>query len=102
MPAGGRAMPPPGFAGRQLPGATRAAAPSGLPPSNGGRGGPLAAGPAPVPPPPPSNKPPRSPRAALEPERVPSPRRRSTRVRHPLVIVGNAIFTVLVVFAVAV
>lgn len=63
----------------------------------------MASGPGPVPPPPPSNKPPRSPRAALEPERVPSPRRRrSTRVRHPLVIVGNAIFTVLVVFAVAV
>jgi UPF0755 protein len=38
----------------------------------------------------------------LEPERVPPPRLRSKRVRHPLVIVGNAIFTVLVVFAVAV
>jgi len=38
----------------------------------------------------------------LEPERVPAPARRSRRVRHPLVIVGNAIFTVLVVFAVAV
>jgi UPF0755 protein len=95
-------MPPPGFADRPLPGATRAAAPSGLPPSNGGRGGPLAAGPGPVPPPPPSNKPPRSPRAALEPERVPSPKRRSKRVRHPLVIVGNAIFTVLVVLSVVV
>ena len=47
-------------------------------------------------------KPPRSPRAALEPERVPMPKRRSKRVRHPLVIVGNAIFTVLVVISVAV
>ena len=53
-------------------------------------------------PPPPSGKPPRSPRAALEPERVPSPKHRSKRVRHPLVIVGNAIFTVLIVVSVAV
>jgi UPF0755 protein len=60
-----------------------------------------ASSPSPVPPPP-SGKPPRSPRAALEPERVPSPKRRSKRVRHPLVIVGNAIFTVLVVVSVAV
>ena len=67
--------------------------------------GPTAAGkpaPARVPPPPPSSKPPRSPRAALEPERVPIPKRRSKRARHPLVIVGNAIFTVLIVVAVAV
>jgi len=55
-----------------------------------------------VPPPPPSGKPPRSPRAALEPERVPAPKRRSKRVRHPVVIVGNAIFTVLIVLTVAV
>jgi len=47
--------------------------------------------------PPPSSKLPRSARAALEPERVPIPKRRSKRVRHPLVIIGNAIFTVLVV-----
>jgi UPF0755 protein len=33
---------------------------------------------------------------------VPPPSRRSRRVRHPLVIVGNAIFTVLVVISVAV
>ena len=45
---------------------------------------------------------PRSPRAALEPQRVPMPKRRSRRVRHPLVIVGNAFFTLLVVLAVAV
>jgi len=38
----------------------------------------------------------------LEPEKVPTPARRSRRVRHPLVIAGNAIFTVLIVFAVAV
>ncbi|HMJ43760.1 MAG TPA: endolytic transglycosylase MltG [Pseudolabrys sp.] len=44
----------------------------------------------------------RSPRAALEPERVPPPRRRSKKVRHPLVIVGNAIFTALIVISVAV
>jgi UPF0755 protein len=40
---------------------------------------------------------PRSPRAALEPEHVPVPtKRRSKRTRNPLVIVGNAIFTLLV------
>ena len=44
---------------------------------------------------------PRSPRAALEPERVPMPTRRSERVRHPLVIAGNAVFTVLILIAVA-
>jgi UPF0755 protein len=52
--------------------------------------------------PPPASKPPRSPRAALEPERVPQLSRRSQRVRHPLVIAGNAIFTVLIVVSVAV
>ena len=52
--------------------------------------------------PPPSKKLPRSARAALEPERVPIPKRRSKRVRHPLVIIGNAIFTVLVVLSIAV
>jgi UPF0755 protein len=52
---------------------------------------------------PPNGRPPRSARNALEPEQVTSaPRRRSRRVRHPLVIVGNAIFTVLVVLSVAV
>jgi UPF0755 protein len=48
---------------------------------------------------------PRSPRLALEPEKVPPPARRlrrSRRVRHPLVIVGNAIFTLLVMVSVAV
>jgi UPF0755 protein len=45
---------------------------------------------------------PRSPRAALEPERVPMPSRHSRRARHPLVIIGNAIFTVLVVVSIAV
>jgi UPF0755 protein len=44
---------------------------------------------------------PRSPRAALEPERVPIPSRRSRRVRHPLVVIGNAIFTVLVLISIA-
>jgi len=58
--------------------------PSGLPPPSGGVGLP------------------RSARAALEPQRVPYPKHRSRRVRHPLVIVGNAIFTVLVVVALAV
>jgi UPF0755 protein len=39
---------------------------------------------------------PRSPRLALEPERVPSPTRRSRRARHPVVVAGNAVFTFLV------
>ena len=38
---------------------------------------------------------PRSPRAALEPEHVPVPKR-SKSVRHPLVVAGNAIFTGLI------
>ena len=45
---------------------------------------------------------PRSPRAALEPERVPVPNCRSQRVRHPLVVIGNAVFTLLVVVSIAV
>jgi UPF0755 protein len=44
---------------------------------------------------------PRSPRSALEPERVQMPTRRSERVRHPLVMVGNAVFTVLILIAIA-
>jgi UPF0755 protein len=64
---------------------------STLPP--GGDANAVSAGKPPVP---------RSPRAALEPERVPIPNRRSQRVRHPLVIIGNAIFTVLIVLSIAV
>jgi UPF0755 protein len=45
---------------------------------------------------------PRSPRAALEPERVPVPIRRSARARHPLVVIGNAVFTVLVLCAIVI
>jgi UPF0755 protein len=45
---------------------------------------------------------PRSPRAALQPQRVPGPKPRSRRVRHPMVIIGNAIFTVLVVVSLTV
>ncbi len=40
---------------------------------------------------------PRSPRAALEPEQVPPPPKRSDRARNPFVIVGNAIITVVLV-----
>jgi UPF0755 protein len=40
---------------------------------------------------------PRSPRAALEPEQVPPPPKRSERARNPFVIVGNAIITLLLV-----
>jgi UPF0755 protein len=42
---------------------------------------------------------PRSPRAALEPERLATPRH-SRRARHPVVIVGNAIFTLVLLLAV--
>src|SRR3954462_9196727 len=41
--------------------------------------------------------PPRSPRAALEPEQVPPPPKRSDRARNPLVIAGNAIITIILV-----
>ena len=37
---------------------------------------------------------PRSPRAALEPEQVPQPARRSKKARHPYVVIGNALFTI--------
>src|SRR6266481_2549120 len=40
---------------------------------------------------------PRSPRAALEPERVPPPPKRSERARNPFVVVGNAIITIVLV-----
>ncbi len=54
-------------------------------------------------PPPGSSNPrpiaPRSPRLALEPERVPAPIRRSRRARHPLVVAGNAVFTFLILMA---
>ncbi|MGC0395061.1 hypothetical protein ABIF91_007447 [Bradyrhizobium sp. USDA 241] len=40
---------------------------------------------------------PRSPRAALEPEQLPPPPKRSDRARNPLVIVGNAIITLLLI-----
>lgn len=38
---------------------------------------------------------PRSPRAALEPEQMPPPPRRSRSARHPFVIAGNAIITLI-------
>ncbi|WP_420133488.1 endolytic transglycosylase MltG [Rhodopseudomonas sp.] len=40
---------------------------------------------------------PRSPRAALEPEQLPPPPKRSDHARNPLVIVGNAIITILLI-----
>jgi UPF0755 protein len=43
---------------------------------------------------------PRSARAALEPERLATPKLRSRRARHPIVIVGNAIFTFVLLLAV--
>jgi UPF0755 protein len=72
----------------------------GEPPHNSGApNGPSS---APPPSPPSGGRPPRSARAALQPEQVPPPRLRSRRARHPLVIVGNAVFTILVLAAVAV
>ena len=43
---------------------------------------------------------PRSPRAALEPERMPEPPKRSSGARHPMVVAGNAVFTILVLLAI--
>src|SRR5436309_12774449 len=40
---------------------------------------------------------PRSPRAALEPEQVPPPPKRSERARNPFVVVGNAVITIILV-----
>jgi UPF0755 protein len=44
---------------------------------------------------------PRSPRAALEPERVPEPKRPSARARHPVVVAGSALFTLILIAALA-
>jgi UPF0755 protein len=44
--------------------------------------------------------PPRSPRTALEPERVSLPPQRSRSARHPIVIIGNAVFTLILLAAV--
>jgi UPF0755 protein len=43
---------------------------------------------------------PRSPRAAIEPDRVDVPARRSASARHPLVVIGNAIISAFVLLAV--
>jgi UPF0755 protein len=43
---------------------------------------------------------PRSPRAALEPDRLPEPPKRSSGARHPMVVAGNAVFTILVLLAI--
>ena len=45
---------------------------------------------------------PRSPRAALEPEQVPPPPKRSARARNPFVIAGNAIITIILVVMIGV
>ncbi len=42
---------------------------------------------------------PRSPRAALEPERVPEPKRPSARARHPVIVAGSALFTLVLLVA---
>jgi UPF0755 protein len=44
---------------------------------------------------------PRSPRAALEPDRVPEPKRHSARARHPIVVAGSALFTLVLLAAFA-
>jgi peptidoglycan lytic transglycosylase G len=45
---------------------------------------------------------PRSPRAALEPEQVPPPPKRSERARNPFIVVGNAIITFILLVMIAV
>ena len=44
---------------------------------------------------------PRSPRAAIEPDRVDLPARRSASARHPLVVIGNAVISAFVLAALA-
>lgn len=44
---------------------------------------------------------PRSPRAALEPEQLPPPPKRSASARNPLVIAGNAIITIFLIVMIA-
>jgi UPF0755 protein len=44
---------------------------------------------------------PRSPRAAIEPDRVDVPARRSRSARHPLVVIGNAVVSAFVLVALA-
>ena len=44
---------------------------------------------------------PRSPRTAIEPDRVDLPARRSASARHPLVVIGNAVVSALVLVALA-
>jgi UPF0755 protein len=44
---------------------------------------------------------PRSPRAAIEPDRVDVPGRRSASARHPLVVIGNAVISAFVLVALA-
>jgi UPF0755 protein len=44
---------------------------------------------------------PRSPRAAIEPDRVDMPARRSATARHPLIVIGNAIVSAFVLVALA-
>src|SRR5579871_4257177 len=44
---------------------------------------------------------PRSPRAALEPEQVPPPPKRSDRARNPFIVVGNAIITLILLSMIA-
>jgi UPF0755 protein len=48
-----------------------------------------------------STRVPRSPRAAIEPDRVDLPARRSASARHPLVVIGNAVISALVLIALA-
>ena len=44
---------------------------------------------------------PRSPRAALEPDTIEIPARRSRSARHPFVVIGNAVFSIFVLAAIA-
>ena len=44
---------------------------------------------------------PRSPRAAIEPDRVDLPARRSASARHPLIVIGNAVISAFVLVALA-
>jgi UPF0755 protein len=81
--------PPPAASARAVPGAGEPYPPLQVTPLDGA----TVVDPRPIVP--------RSPRAALQPENVPVPTRRSRRARNPIVIAGNALLTLVFLLTVA-
>jgi UPF0755 protein len=81
--------PPPAASARAVPGAGEPYPPLQVTPLDGA----TVVDPRPIAP--------RSPRAALQPENVPVPTRRSRRARNPIVIAGNALLTLVFLLTVA-